>query len=54
MFRLWLRVGVKAGWISTPYCMTHDGNYEYMSEEERKEWDEGNDPCHVSISVLAQ
>jgi len=32
--------------------MTHDGNYEYMTEEESKEWEEGGDPCHVAISVL--
>jgi hypothetical protein len=32
--------------------MTHDGNYEYMTEEEREEWDEGGDPCHVVVSVL--
>ena len=47
MFRYWLLLGVKMGWISKPYCMTHDGNYEYMTEEEREEWDEGNDPCHT-------
>ena len=54
MFRLWLRVGVKAGWINTPYCMTHDGNYDWMDEEEVKEWDEGGDPCHVTVSVLSK
>jgi hypothetical protein len=54
MFRYWLRLGVKMGWISKPYCMTHDGNYEYMTEEERKEWDEGGDPCHVAISILEE
>ncbi len=43
---------MKAGWISPPYCMTHDGNYDYMSEEEAEEWDKGGDPCHVAISVL--
>jgi len=53
-FYLWLNIGVKAGWVSWPYCATHDGNYEYMTEEEREEWDEGNDPCHVAISVLAE
>ena len=52
MFRLWLRVGVKAGWISAPYCATHDGNYNYMTEEEAREWDEGGDPCHLTISLL--
>ena len=34
MFRLWLRLGMRMGWVSKPYCMTHDGNYEYMTEEE--------------------
>ena len=53
-FYFWLNIGVKAGWVSWPYCATHYGNYEYMTEEERVEWDEGNDPCHVAISVLAE
>jgi hypothetical protein len=52
VFRYWLHLGIKMGWISKPYCMTHDGNYEYMTEEERKEWDDGGDPCHVAISIL--
>jgi hypothetical protein len=52
MYRLWLRFGIRKGWISPPYCATHDGGYDYMTEEERAEWDEGGDPCHVSISVL--
>ena len=52
MFNLWLSFGIKKGWISPPYCATHDGNYDYMTEEEREEWDGGGDPCHVAISVL--
>jgi hypothetical protein len=32
--------------------MTHQGNYDYMTEEERDEWDIGGDPCHIAISVL--
>ena len=52
MYRLWLRVGIRMNWISQPYCMTHDGNYDYMTEEERHDWDQGGDPCHVTISVL--
>ena len=52
MFWLWLRIGIRMGWISKPYCMTHEGNYEYMNEEEREEWDEGGDPCHTAISIL--
>ena len=52
MFGLWLRFGISRGWISKPYCMTHEGNYEYMEEEEREEWDAGGDPCHTTISIL--
>jgi hypothetical protein len=52
MFRYWLLIGVKAGWISEPYCATHDGSYRYMTEEELEEWEEGGDPCHTAISLL--
>ena len=52
MFRIWIRYGVKKGWISHPYCMTHDGNYEYMTEEEKYDYDEGGDPCHTVVSIL--
>lgn len=47
-FGIWLRNGIERGWISDPYCNTHDGGYEYMGEDELQEWDEGGDPCcHV-------
>ena len=47
-FGIWLTSGIERGWISDPYCNTHDGGYEYMNEEEIKEWDDGGDPCcHV-------
>ena len=52
IFNLWLRYGIKRKWISSPYCMTHEGNYEYMTDEEREEWDAGGDPCHISISLI--
>jgi hypothetical protein len=52
MFKYWLMFGVKRGWISKPYCATHDGTYDYMTEDELLEWNEGGDPCHVAISVL--
>lgn len=48
----WFKIGIKANWITDSYCMTHEGNYDYMTEEEREEWDEGGDPCHVVVSVL--
>lgn len=52
MFRIWLRFGIRRGWISPPYCSTHDGNYEFMTQEEIAEWDKGGDPCHNAISLL--
>ena len=52
MFRYWLIFGIKRGWISEPYCMTHDGGYEYFTDEEREEWDAGGDPCQTVITLL--
>ena len=47
-FGIWLTNGIERGWISDPYCNTHDGGYEFMGEDEVAEWDEGGDPCcHV-------
>jgi len=47
-FDKWINEGIERGWITEPYCNTHDGGYQYMSEEEAAEWDEGGDPCcHV-------
>ena len=48
----WFQIGIKAGWISDSYCMTHEGGYEYLTKEEREEWDDGGDPCQVVVSVL--
>jgi len=52
VYRFWLAYGMKRGWVSAPYCMTHDGNYSYMTDEELAEWEEGGDPCHTVMSVL--
>jgi len=44
-FEEWYRTGFDNGWITDPFCQTHDGGYSYMTEEEVKEWEEGGDPC---------
>jgi hypothetical protein len=49
----WLQVGVDNGWISEPFCNTHDGD-PYMTEEEEKEWEEGGDPCLPVVKLLNQ
>ena len=53
-FHAWRKEGEDKGWISAAYCVTHDGGYEYFSEEERKDLDEGGDPCQFVFSILSQ
>ena len=52
LFRYWVRFGIRMGWASPIICSTHEGTYEYESEESQKEWDEGGDPCvHVRVMI---
>ncbi len=51
-FGIWLKNGIERGWISDPYCHTHDGGYEYMGEEEIEEWEAGGDPCELVVRVF--
>jgi hypothetical protein len=48
----WLQIGIDKGWISEPFCYTHDGD-PYMTEEEQQEWEEGGDPCSPVLKILA-
>ena len=45
-FEIWMENGIERGWITEPFCNTHDGD-NYMTEEEMQEWEEGGDPCQV-------
>lgn len=46
-FSEWIQHGIDMGWITEPFCATHDGD-PYMDEEEAREWEDGGDPCcHV-------
>jgi hypothetical protein len=51
-FGLWLVQGIDRGWISDPFCHTHDGGYSYMSEEELQEWEDGGDPCETVVRIF--
>lgn len=51
-FGIWLANGIEKGWISDPYCVTHDGGLEYMSEEELEDWDQGGDPCQHVVRIM--
>ena len=34
-FEIWLENGIERGWITEPFCNTHDGD-PYMTEEEQE------------------
>ena len=50
-FEIWLNNGIERGWITEPFCNTHEGD-PYMSEEEAQEWEEGGDPCQVVVKII--
>lgn len=52
-FGIWLRNGIDRGWVSKPFCYTHEGD-PYMTEEEAKEWEEGGDPCSFVMKFIEQ
>lgn len=50
-FDIWLQNGIDRGWVSEPFCTTHDGD-PYMNEEEEQEWEDGGDPCCHVVKFL--
>ena len=48
----WFQIGVKNNWVTDPFCMTHDGGYSVMTDEENEEWEEGGDPCMTVTRVV--
>jgi hypothetical protein len=49
-FEIWLENGIERGWITEPFCNTHEGD-PYMTDEEAAEWEEGGDPCQVVLKI---
>ena len=47
----WFNTGVEKGWITMPFCSTHDGGTEYWTDEEAVEWEDGGDPCMTVARV---
>jgi hypothetical protein len=45
----WRDLGLANKWISEPFCDTHDTGY--MTDEEQKEWEDGNDPCMMVFRI---
>ena len=52
LFIKWLEFGISRKWITKPICNTHEGTYEYEDEDNRREWDEGGDPCAYVLLVI--
>ena len=49
-FDIWLNNGISRGWVTEPFCSTHEGD-PYMDDEEEEEWEKGGDPCCIVIKV---
>lgn len=49
-FDIWLENGIERGWVTQPFCNTHEGD-PYMTQEEEDEWEAGGDPCQVVIKI---
>jgi hypothetical protein len=49
-FEIWMENGIKRGWITEPFCNTHEGDI-YMTDEEMQEWETGGDPCQVVFKI---
>jgi hypothetical protein len=52
-FSDWLDIGLAQGWVTTPFCMTHEGD-PFMTEEEAQDWEDGGDPCCPVIKIIEQ
>lgn len=48
-FDAWLRHGLEHGWISDPFCITHDGAP--MTAFEQAEMEEWDDPCLAAVRL---
>lgn len=49
-FEEWLDAGIKNGWITEPFCYTHD--LPSMTEDEVKAFDEDYDPCIYAVRLV--
>jgi hypothetical protein len=50
-FGAWLNQGIEEGWVTEPFCNTHDID-PAMGEEEQAEWEAGGDPCQHVLRIM--
>lgn len=48
----WRDIGIAKGWISEPFCDTHEAGP--ISEEEVQAWDNGDDPCMFVFRIYEE
>lgn len=53
-FEEWQNIGIQNKWVSSTYCAIHESGYDYLTDEERKEWEAGGDPCEPVMRILEQ
>ena len=49
-FDIWLTNGIERGWVTEPFCNTHEGD-PFMTEEEEQEWEAGGYPCKLVVKI---
>lgn len=47
----WINKGIEEGFISPPFCFTHDGD-PFMTQEEGDAWEEGTDWCAPVVKLI--
>jgi hypothetical protein len=50
-FGAWLNQGIEEGWVTEPFCNTHEID-PAMGEEEQAEWEAGGDPCQHVLRIM--
>ena len=45
----WRDLGISNGWISEPFCDTHDAKF--LTDEEEQAWENGEDPCMMVFRI---
>jgi hypothetical protein len=48
----WRDLGISKGWISEPFCDTHDAGP--ITDEEEEAWENGEDPCMFVFRIYEE
>jgi hypothetical protein len=48
----WRDLGISKGWISEPFCDTHNAGP--ITDEEEQAWEDGQDPCMFVFRIYEE